>query len=322
MSGGAPPARLRLGLVGTGLWARQAHAAAAATHPRVELVGVWGRDGAAAADLAQSFGTTAFPRLEALYDAVEAVAFAVPPDVQAALAPSAARAGQHLMLEKPVALTAEGAAAIERAVLESGVASVVCFSARFVPEYARWLENLASEPGWEGGRVELLSSALSTASGFESSPWRRELGALWDLGPHGLSLLHAVLGDVEAVSALTGPRDQTHLTLRHVGGASSTFSSSLTVPAAAATALSCYFYGAPGRSTLPMLAPGVDVNRAAYHAVLDSLVDQVRLGRRDEDRGLRLGRHVVEVLAAASRSSSDGCVQAVPRMAGEKTPKP
>ena len=39
----------------------------------------------------------------AFLDAVDGVAFAVPPDVQAPIAVAAARAGKHLMLEKPLA---------------------------------------------------------------------------------------------------------------------------------------------------------------------------------------------------------------------------
>ena len=35
---------LRFGLVGTGYWAREVHAAGLAAHPDVEFVGMWGRD--------------------------------------------------------------------------------------------------------------------------------------------------------------------------------------------------------------------------------------------------------------------------------------
>ena len=35
---------MRFGVLGTGFWAEKVHAAALASHPSAELVGVWGRD--------------------------------------------------------------------------------------------------------------------------------------------------------------------------------------------------------------------------------------------------------------------------------------
>ncbi|NEB08709.1 gfo/Idh/MocA family oxidoreductase, partial [Streptomyces coelicoflavus] len=72
-------------------------------------------------------------------------------------------------------------------------------------------------------------------SPFADSPWRREKGALWDVGPHALSVLLPVLGDARRVAAAApGPGDTVHLVLDHAGGASSTLTLSLTAPPAAA----------------------------------------------------------------------------------------
>jgi 3-hydroxyisobutyrate dehydrogenase-like beta-hydroxyacid dehydrogenase len=59
---------------------------------RAELVGVWGRNPAKAEALARRFGVGGYEDLDALLGAVDAVAVAVPPDVQAELAVRAARA--------------------------------------------------------------------------------------------------------------------------------------------------------------------------------------------------------------------------------------
>ncbi|RDB48107.1 Gfo/Idh/MocA family oxidoreductase, partial [Tsukamurella tyrosinosolvens] len=86
---------VRIGLVGAGPWARETHAPALTAHPGVDFVGGWARDPAAAAELfPRSFDSPA-----ELFDAVDAVAFAVPPNVQAELAVEAARAGKHLVLD-------------------------------------------------------------------------------------------------------------------------------------------------------------------------------------------------------------------------------
>ena len=36
---------------------------------------------------------------------------------------------------------------------------------------------------------------------FGESPWRKAKGALWDIGPHALSVLLPVLGPAESVAA-------------------------------------------------------------------------------------------------------------------------
>jgi predicted dehydrogenase len=92
---------LRFGLVGTGYWARITHAPALASTDGIELAAVWGRNAGAAADLASSYGAAAHHDLAAFLAGVDAVAFAVPPDVQAPIATRAASAGKHLLLESP-----------------------------------------------------------------------------------------------------------------------------------------------------------------------------------------------------------------------------
>jgi len=98
-------APLRFGLVGTGYWAHIAHAPALASTEGIELAAVWGRDPRAAAALAAEYQAAPYEEIEAMLAAVDGVAFAVPPDVQAPIAAAAARAGKHLMLEKPIATT-------------------------------------------------------------------------------------------------------------------------------------------------------------------------------------------------------------------------
>src|SRR2546423_48997 len=125
---------MRVGLIGTGFWARTIHGLSAARHPGIELVGVWGRDRAKTTDAAAELGTRPYEQVEDLFHDVDALTFAVPPDVQASIAPKAATVGKHLLLEKPVATSAADALAVERAVDQSGVATIVFFTRRFVAE--------------------------------------------------------------------------------------------------------------------------------------------------------------------------------------------
>ncbi|HXB46184.1 MAG TPA: Gfo/Idh/MocA family oxidoreductase, partial [Streptosporangiaceae bacterium] len=76
---------LTFGLVGTGHWARVAHARALASVPEIKFAAVWGRNTEAAAGLAAEFGITAHVDFDAFLAEVDAVAFSVPPDVQSEL---------------------------------------------------------------------------------------------------------------------------------------------------------------------------------------------------------------------------------------------
>lgn len=226
---------MRFGLLGTGPWARLAHGPALAAHPEVEFAGVWGRRPEAAAEVAARFGTRAYADAEALIADVDAVAVALPPHLQAELAVTAARAGRHLLLDKPVATTVEAASAVAAAVADAGVRSVVFFTMRFDPATAEWIERQAAAGDWYTGRADWYSAVFTGANNpFADSPWRREKGGLWDVGPHALSVLLPVLGDVTAVNAAHGPGDTVHMTLRHESGASSTSALTLTAPPAAA----------------------------------------------------------------------------------------
>jgi predicted dehydrogenase len=201
---------MRIGLLGTGPWAQMAHAPALSGHDELEFAGVWGRRPEAAKELAQRHGVRAYDDADELFADVDAVAVALPPEVQAALAVRAARAGCHLLLDKPLAPTVEQGRAVVEAARAAGVASIVFFTTRFQPEPHAWIEEQAAVPGWFTGRAQWLGAVFSGESPF-ATPWRREKGALWDVGPHALSVLLPVLGDVRRVTAAAyGPGDTAH----------------------------------------------------------------------------------------------------------------
>ena len=285
---------LRFGLVGTGYWARVAHARALASAPGIEFAAVWGRSIEAAATLAAECGIKAHADFDAFLAYVDAVAFSVPPDVQSELAVRAARAGKHLLLEKPVALTEAAAEALATAVQAAGVASVVFFTCRFQPDTGAWLEDLATAGGWQGASALWLGSAHSQASPF-NTPWRREKGGLWDLGPHTVSLLWEVLGPVESVTADAGRGDLTHLVLHHRGGATSTVTVTLSAPEEA-DGFDLQVWGERGRSAMPPLA---DDPLTALRIALTELAGNARSGTPSHPCDAEFGLAVTRVLAQA-----------------------
>ena len=290
---------MRFGLAGTGHWARVTHAPALASTAGVELAAVWGRDGAAAAKLAAEHGARPHTDVAAFLDDVDAVAFAVPPDVQAPIATRAANLGKHLLLEKPIAIDQAAADALAEAVERGRVASVVFFTARFQPEIRDWLGTVAATPGWLGGHGLWLGTALSESSPF-NTPWRHDKGALWDTAPHLVSLLWASLGPVAGVTAAAGPADVTHLVLRHESGVTSAVTATLSAPPRAAAA-EVSVWGEAGRSAAPLSA--VRPVPALRTAVAE-LVAAATSGQLSHPCDVRFGRAVGRVLATAEQKLS------------------
>lgn len=293
----------RFGVLGTGHWAQWCHGGALAAHPDVELVGFWGRNAAKAEAAADSVGGRGFADLDALLAEVDAVAIALPPDIQAPLAARAARAGRHLLVDKPLALDVTAADEVVTAVEESGVASVSFMTSLFQREVMDWLvrmRELADKHGpWEGA-VASLAGAIDTPGGlYADSLWRQERGGLWDVGPHALSLVLSLLPPVERVSAARGVRDTVNLGLEHLGGPGSSLTLTVTAPENAVGA-SLVVWGPGGRHALPVVTGDA---REAFGRAVDQLQDAVREGSR-HPVDARYGRDVVAVLEAAERQLS------------------
>ncbi|MGW5671768.1 Gfo/Idh/MocA family protein [Micromonospora sp. NPDC003776] len=293
---------LRFGLFGTGHWAAETHAAAIDAHPGATLAGVWGRDPAKAGALAARHGVPAFDDVDALLAACDAIAVALPPDVQAEIAVRAATAGKHLLLDKPLALSLAEADRVVAAAQASGVASVVFFTQRFHPNVTGFLAATAAAGGWQHARATMFASIYQPGNPYGDSRWRREHGALWDIGPHALSLILPVLGRVTRVAAMNGPSGLVHLLLTHDGGATSTLSLTLDAPAEAVTR-DFVFFGENGTEIVP---PGDGSALQAFGTAIDQLLEEVEAGTRDHRCDVRFGREVVAVLEAAETARTQG----------------
>jgi predicted dehydrogenase len=212
---------VEVGLVGAGPWAAQMHGPVLAAGPQTRLAAVWARRPEAAAQLAARLGTHAAGSYEELLDRCEAVAFAVPPDVQAALAPRAARVGKALLLDKPIALDLDGARALAGYVAEYGVVTQLVLTKRY---HRRTRAFLAAAAAFDaaGARARYLHGAF--LGGAMATGWRLTRGALYDLGPHMLDLVDAALGPIEELRAAGDSRRWIELTCVHRGGAVSQLS--------------------------------------------------------------------------------------------------
>jgi predicted dehydrogenase len=297
--------RLRIGLVGGGPWARQVHLAAISAHPRLRLGGIWTRRPEVAAELADRFGTQAAAGPDELFDAVDVVAFAVPPRVQGELAVRAAGAGRHLVCEKPLADTLPAARAVVDAVRAADVYSSLVLTLRHDRSVQAWLAGLPAAPAGPDstGSARWLSGAL-LGGPYAGSSWRAEHGALLDLGPHVLDLLDAALGPIRSVDwAFHDEPDLWRLGVTHSGGARSTATLSMRMPIDPSE-IEFAVFGRPGAHRVGRAADGV----ASFTRLLDELVAAIDgtgpPPALDAARGLWLQELIDQVRAVARPSSA------------------
>jgi predicted dehydrogenase len=284
--------KLRMGVVGTGHWAQVVHAAGVVAHPDVELAGVWGRDLGKARALAEQHGAPAYDDFDALLAEVDLLTFAVPPQVQAELAVRAAEAGKHLLLEKPITTDLAAADRMVEAADRNAVSTVVFFTHRFVPVPEAWFADVCTHE-LRGGAAWWYAAHAATGSPFANSPWRKEDGALWDVGPHALSQLLPALGPVTAVAGSRGDGDLVHVVLTHESGATSLMSLCMTMPAGTER-VGAEFYDEHGWHVRPEIARDVD---DAYARALSELLANIAAGETRHRCDVRFGRDFVEVLS-------------------------
>ena len=291
--------QLRVGLVGAGPWAEMIHAPGIANHPGTTLTGVWARRQEAAASLAASFGAEPFEDYTAMLSKVDAVAFCVPPGVQGPMAIEAARAGKHLVLEKPIAESVEVAEELAAAVAEAGVASLVVLTRRYAPETKQMLAQLHRTGGWTGADSRWISGALLDGP-FSNSPWRHDKGALDDVGPHAFDLLDAALGEItDVLAANVTDTGLWQLILQHAGGATSTVSLCLSLPMQPPFADFTVF-GTEGHRTLTNRdTPALE----CFTNLLDDFVAMADSGTTTHECDVRRGLHLQRIIDLARRKA-------------------
>lgn len=293
----------RVGLVGAGPWAAMFHAPMLAAAARLEFTAMWARRREAAEDLARRFGAETVGSFEELLDRCEAVAFAVPPRVQAALAVQAAQAGRHLLLEKPLAMNLTDSERLVAAVDGAGVVTQLVLTLRYRPEIRAALKTVDAEDV-RYVRGSYLGSSALPGSPF-ATPWRKEdpHAALLDIGPHTVDLAEAVAGPVVELRAATTGGVTTVSTL-HQGGALGQLVLSITVPDGPG-GVELGWVTESGYASLPN---GTSDDMAVWRTITDEFAAAIESGEPhalDVHHGLRLQRVLDAVAGSAATGRAD-----------------
>lgn len=198
---------VRYALIGYGKVAT-IHAKALKDAKDSTLVAVWGRDSGKAQAFAQEFGILAYTDINLMVKEakVDAVIITTPHPLHKEHTIAALRAGAHVLVEKPMALTVSDCdAMVETAKAEKKLLSVIS-QRRWYPASLRI--HKAIEDGKLGipmlGQVTMLG--WRDEAYYASDPWRGSWsleggGVLINQAPHQLDLLHWFLGPVKEVYA-------------------------------------------------------------------------------------------------------------------------
>jgi len=184
------------------------HAAAIATLPRARLVAVTDVAGGAAAAFAAARGCAAEPGLDQLLARpdVDVVCVCVPSGLHAEVGTRAAKAGKHLVVEKPIDVTLAAADRLIEAAHAAGVALTVISQHRFDPGLIE-LKRLLGDGAL--GRLVLAEASTKwyrTQAYYDSAEWRgtwaMDGGSLMNQGIHYVDLLRWCMGPVTEVTAV------------------------------------------------------------------------------------------------------------------------
>jgi predicted dehydrogenase len=202
---------LGVGVVGIG-WCASQHIGAFHKNPHTKVVALVGRDvDRVHATLARNNQTAGDARVTTRFedlleaDDVHIIDIATPNDLHASQAVAAARAGKHILLEKPTGLTVDELIAIRDAVRAAGVRTIVSFELRYNLwlRFIHWLRTSGRLGTIHYGRSNYLSRILDWYSGWE---WCRTVKGggshLLAAGCHAVDALRWATGlEVAEVSA-------------------------------------------------------------------------------------------------------------------------
>ncbi len=199
---------LGIGIVGAGVIGR-IHARAIGELDWVRVVAVADPHTEAGRALAAECGADALPSIDAILERsdVDVVILATPSGLHPVQAVAVANAGKHIVTEKPMAISADGATVMIDAADSHGVTLAVIFQNRFHPDTLKL--KRAVEAGMLGRLIFgnafvhwRRTADYYAASGGWRGTWELDGGgALINQSIHTIDLLQWMMGDVASIAA-------------------------------------------------------------------------------------------------------------------------
>jgi myo-inositol 2-dehydrogenase / D-chiro-inositol 1-dehydrogenase len=178
-----------------------------------ELAGIWDDDPQRGKKAAEQYSVPFYSDLSQLLQKSDGVGITSETSRHADLVEEAARAGVHILLEKPMAAGMEQCARIYQAVKSAGILFMQNFPKRYDPVNHELVRMVRSgELGKlhlvriRHGNYHLLELGESASAMWYGKPELSGGGALIDEGVHAADLLLWLLGEPTLVSALTSNR--------------------------------------------------------------------------------------------------------------------
>ncbi|UJW84707.1 Gfo/Idh/MocA family protein [Devosia sp. SL43] len=198
-----------LAVIGAGMGAKPHALALQSLKESIEVVGVYRRN---RSELDQFCATYGFPTAES-YEAlladprVEAVLVLTTPNAREAIVAAAAKAGKHVLMEKPVERTLAAAERIVATCDTAGVTLGIIFQHRFRRASKILAQMVAEERFGPLEAVHLVVPWWRPQAGYYDQPGRGTVeqdggGVLITQAIHSLDLMLSLCGEVSAVTAM------------------------------------------------------------------------------------------------------------------------
>jgi predicted dehydrogenase len=200
---------LRAAICGPGHWGTRLIAAVHGKSATFAFTAAVTRNPAGRADLKERFGLALTSDYAAVLrdPSIDAVVLATPHSQHGNEIEVAARAGKHVLAEKPFTLTRADAERAIAACREAGITLHVGFNRRYAPAYVDMVKRISAG---EIGRVRHVEGHFSGPASYQTEPgnWRSNQlespgGAMTARGVHVLDSMLHIAGPVESVFALS-----------------------------------------------------------------------------------------------------------------------
>ncbi len=215
--------RIKIGVVGVGAIGRN-HARIYSESSSAELTAIFDSDSDAASTIAGQYGGRAVGTLEELCELVDAASIATPTSTHRVVGEALLVAGKHVLIEKPIADSAEDAKVLVRLAAEQNCILQVGHIERFNPVLGEIEERLTDPRFIEVHRLSPFPNRST------------DIGVVLDLMIHDLEIvLHLVKSEVESIDAvgvpvLTAREDIANVRIRFKSGCVANITSSRISP--------------------------------------------------------------------------------------------